>query len=49
VVDEEIKLRELINVTMIMNYKFVNEVKAARAYKKFTSYLEDPSKCEEVK
>jgi len=49
VIDEEIKLREVVNVTMTVDYRFVNEVKAARVYKKFTSYLEDPTRCEEVK
>lgn len=46
VMEDEIKLRDMINITMTVDNRFINEIKAANVYKKFTNYLNDPTKCE---
>lgn len=46
VINDEIKIKEVVNVTMTVDNRFVNEIKAASVYKRFTSYLNDPSECD---
>lgn len=45
VVDNEIKVRNIVNVTVTLDSRYTDAPRAMGIYKKFTSYLEDPSKC----
>lgn len=48
VVKDEIKIRNVINVTLTLDHRFTDGARAARVYQKFTKYLNDPIECEKA-
>ena len=47
VVDDEIKIRNVINVTLTLDHRYTDGARAAPVYQKFLRYLHDPEKCGE--
>jgi pyruvate/2-oxoglutarate dehydrogenase complex dihydrolipoamide acyltransferase (E2) component len=48
VVNDEIKIRDVMMVNITLDNRFVDGLKATRVNQKFIKYLADPSKCEET-
>ena len=45
VVDGEIKIRDVINVTLTLDHRYTDGARARGVYQKFITYLDDPDKC----
>ena len=44
VVNNEIKIRDVINVTLTLDHRYTDGARAAPIYQKFVQYLNDPEK-----
>lgn len=44
VVDNEIKIRDMINVTLTLDHRFIDGARASPMYLKFNKLLQDPEK-----
>ena len=44
VVENEIKIRDVINVTLTLDHRFTDGARAAPLYQKFNKALQDPEK-----
>jgi pyruvate dehydrogenase E2 component (dihydrolipoamide acetyltransferase) len=45
VVDNEIKIRDVINITLTLDHRYTDGARAAKVYQKFIKYLDDPESC----
>ncbi len=46
VVDSEVKIRNVITITLTLDHRYIDGVRAAPAYQKFVKYLRDPESCD---
>ena len=45
VVDNEVKIRDIINITLTLDHRYTDGARAAKVYQKFIKYLNDPDTC----
>ena len=45
-INDEIKVRDIISVTITLDGRYTDGPRAASTYKKFVNYLNDPDKCD---
>lgn len=45
VVDNEVKIRDIINVTLTLDHRYTDGARAAVVYQKFIKYLDNPDSC----
>lgn len=45
VVDNEVKIRDTINVTLTLDHRYTDGARAAGVYQKFIKYLDNPDSC----
>jgi pyruvate dehydrogenase E2 component (dihydrolipoamide acetyltransferase) len=45
VVNNEIKIRDVINLTLTLDHRYTDGARAAPLYQKFIKYLNDPETC----
>eukprot|EP00826_Nyctotherus_ovalis_P057261 TRINITY_DN7820_c0_g1_i6.p2 TRINITY_DN7820_c0_g1~~TRINITY_DN7820_c0_g1_i6.p2 ORF type:complete len:107 (+),score=16.33 TRINITY_DN7820_c0_g1_i6:758-1078(+) len=45
VVENEIKIRDVINITLTLDHRYTDGARAAKVYQKFIKYLDDPVTC----
>lgn len=42
VVDDEVKIRDVVNVTLTLDHRYTDGARAGQIYKKFRDFLHDP-------
>ncbi len=47
VVEDEIKIRNVINVTLTLDHRYTDGAQASGLYQRFVRFLHDPDKCAE--
>ena len=45
VINNEIKIRDIINVSLTLDHRYTDGAKASKVYQKFVKYLHDPELC----